>query len=111
MGIYQRNISSYEEGTIICNRYTEHNCMNCHSFCMQSPDKYMFHMRERLGGTYIVDMGELEKINGKVGGQIKGLFYPNWNPSGRYIAFSTNNILQTFHLGDVKLIRTYSHIS
>ena len=107
MGIYQRNISSYDESVIISNRYTENNCMNCHSFCMQSNEKFMFHMREKMGGTYIVDRGEVEKINGKVNDRIKGLVYPSWHPSGRYIAFSTNDILQTFHLSDKNRVEVF----
>lgn len=111
MGIYQRNVSSYEENMVISNRYTESNCMNCHSFCMQSPERFMFHMRENLGGTYIVDHGVIEKINGKVDESIKGLVYPSWHPSGRYIAFSTNDIFQTFHLSDRNRVEVYDKSS
>ena len=37
MGIYQRNLESFDEQPIIRNDMTGYNCMNCHSFCMGDP--------------------------------------------------------------------------
>jgi len=37
MGIYQRNIETFEETPVLINRLTEDNCMNCHNFCKNSP--------------------------------------------------------------------------
>ena len=39
MGLYQRDLTSYKEETIVDNRQTDFNCINCHSFCMQYPRK------------------------------------------------------------------------
>lgn len=111
IGIYQRDLTSYEQREIAVNAMTDHNCMNCHSFCMQSPDKMMLHMRAEHGGTYILTDGDLERINGKVnpapeGAQSEGvhpvnnLVYPSWHPSGDFIAFSSNDIHQYFHMHD-----------
>ncbi|MBO7495291.1 MAG: hypothetical protein J6T98_01955, partial [Salinivirgaceae bacterium] len=33
MGIYQRNLESFDERAIYENRYGKGNCVNCHSFC------------------------------------------------------------------------------
>lgn len=100
LGIYQRDLTSYEESAIMENKHTEHNCMNCHSFCMQQPDKMMLHMRQQYGGTYILSDGEVEHINGKVNDRITNLVYPSWHPSGDFIAFSSNDIHQIFHMND-----------
>ena len=54
VGIYQRNLESFDEQPIIRNDMTGYNCMNCHSFCMGDPGQMMFHMRAANGGTYIV---------------------------------------------------------
>ena len=43
MGIYQRNLEDYKQSPIMENKYSGQNCMNCHSFCMQNPDKMLFH--------------------------------------------------------------------
>ena len=45
MGIYQRNIETFDEKAIITNRITQKNCINCHAFRMNDPNKMMFHMR------------------------------------------------------------------
>lgn len=100
LGIYQRDLTSYEETPIALNTETDHNCMNCHSFCMQQPDKMMLHMRQQYGGTYILSDDEVEHINGKVNDRITNLVYPSWHPSGDFIAFSSNDIHQIFHMHD-----------
>ena len=100
LGIYQRDLTSYDETPIMENSHTEHNCMNCHSFCMQRPDKMMLHMRQQYGGTYLLSDGEVEHINGKVNDRITNLVYPSWHPSGDFIAFSSNDIHQIFHMHD-----------
>lgn len=107
MGIYQRELSSYDETPIVLNHRTGHNCMNCHSFCMQDPDRMMLHMREAYAGTYIYKEGKLEKLNGKVSDKIPSLVYPSWHSSGDFIAFSTNQTTQLFHTTDRNRIEVY----
>ena len=48
MGIYQRDLENYDQTAILENKMTDNGCMNCHSFCMQNPDKMLFHMYERF---------------------------------------------------------------
>lgn len=43
MGIYQRCLEDFTEETFLDNKQTNNNCMNCHSFCMQNPDRMLFH--------------------------------------------------------------------
>ena len=53
MGIYQRCLEDFTEETFLDNKQTNNNCMNCHSFCMQNPDRMLFHQRALLPGpTY-----------------------------------------------------------
>lgn len=42
MGIYQRCLEDFTEETFLDNKLTNNNCMNCHSFCMQNPDRMHF---------------------------------------------------------------------
>ena len=65
MGIYQRDLESYTQTPIIENKMSGNNCVNCHSFCMQNPDKMLFHMRETYPGTILVDGDKIEKLNTK----------------------------------------------
>ena len=97
MGIFQRNLESYEETSVYENKITNYNCVNCHSFCQYNPDKMLFHMRAKMGGTVLIDEGEIEFLETKVEETISALVYPYWHPSGKYIAFSVNKTTQDLH--------------
>lgn len=94
MGIYQRRLASYKETPLLENRLTDNNCMNCHSFCNQDPDKMLFHIRAAHGCTVFIDDGEISTFDTKTDHTIANLVYPYWHPSGNYIAFSVNNTTQ-----------------
>ena len=97
MGIYCRELGSYEEREIIRNTATDKNCMNCHSFCNRDHTKMMFHMRAKNGGTYLIQGSLVEKLNTKTDSTISAVVYPYWHPDGKHIAFSVNDIMQSFH--------------
>lgn len=111
LGIYQRDLTGYEESAVAVNRLTDNNCMNCHSFRMQQPDDMLLHMRSAHGGTYIYHNGKLEKHEGAVNDSVKSLVYPSWHPDGRFVAFSTNTIHQVFHMQDSNRIEVYDEAS
>lgn len=111
MGIYQRNITNFSQKAIITNRSTGNNCMNCHSFCNKQPDRMVFHMRAKNGGTYIVDGSSVEKLNTKTDSTISALVYPQWHPDGKYIAFSVNTTNQVFHTSDPNRVEVYDSAS
>lgn len=96
LGIYQRNITSFEEKEIITNQSSTQTCLNCHSFHNYSPQKMMFHARGQNGGTYILNNGEISKVNIEKIGLKKGASYPIWHPNGKLIAFSSNTTQQAF---------------
>lgn len=87
MGIYQRELSSFDQEPILENRLTDNNCMNCHSFCMQDPDKMLFHVRAKYGCTVFVDGDRIETLDTKTDRTISALVYPSWHPSGKFVAF------------------------
>lgn len=97
MGIYQRNLETFEEKAIITNRQTNHNCMNCHSFCMQDPSKMLLHMREKHAGTLLTEAENIIKLDTKTEQTLSALVYPHWHPNGKFIACSVNDIKQLFH--------------
>ena len=111
MGIYQRELSSFDQEPILENRLTDNNCMNCHSFCMQNPDRMLFHQRALHAGTYILTDGDIEKLDTKTERTISALVYPAWHPSGRYVAFSTNDTKQDFHLSDANRVEVFDNRS
>ena len=111
MGIYQRNLETYEQRPILTNSQTNNGCMNCHSFNQRDPGQMLFHLRKELGGTYVIRNGEIEKLNTKTPQTISALVYPYWHPSGRYVAFSTNDTQQAAHSTDPNRIEVFDNKS
>lgn len=93
MGLYQRDLSSFEEKAMLVNTKTPNQCLNCHTANRTNPDQSVFHVRGDHGAT--VMLGELLMAkNDSLGGS---MVYPYWHPGGRYCAFSTNKTSQMFH--------------
>lgn len=111
MGIYQRNLENYTENAIIENKMSGNNCMNCHSFCMQNPEKMLFHMRETYSCTLLIDGDKVEKLNTKTDQTLSPLVYPSWHPSGKYVAFSVNKTKQAFHMNDRNRVEVFDSAS
>ncbi|GHT04951.1 cytochrome c biosynthesis protein [Bacteroidia bacterium] len=107
MGLYQRCIENFDESPIMLNTLTDANCMNCHSFHKNSPDKMLFHMRGKHGGTIFATNDEVKKINTKAPGMVGAGVYPRWHPDGRYVAFSTNATRQGFLASHTNKIEVY----
>ncbi|MDR1402883.1 MAG: hypothetical protein LBJ60_04170 [Tannerellaceae bacterium] len=111
MGIYQRNLENYAQSPIIENKMTDNNCMNCHSFCMQNPDKMLFHIRGSLGSTVLVNGDKIERLHTQTDHTMSALVYPSWHPGGRYVAFSVNDTRQAFHVNNRNRVEVYDYKS
>ena len=108
MGLYQRNLSNFEETPIILNRLTEESCVNCHSFHNYNPNRMLFHSRgKESAGTFLFVDGRMQRINTKTKSASTTGTYPVWHPSGNYVAFSSNTTRQTFHALSGKKIEYY----
>ena len=108
MGLFQRNLSTFEESPLIENRAFYGTCLNCHTANRTNPDQYVFHIRGDYGATVIVKDGHIEMLKAK-NEQLGGaMVYPSWHPGGRYCAFSTNKTSQMFHTANpLKRIEVY----
>ena len=111
MGLYQRDITTFRQTPVYENRLTDYNCVNCHSFMARDPEKMVFHMRAKHGGTVYIDGKKVEKLNTKTDKTISNLVYPYWHPDGRYVAFSVNRTLQAFHAADPNRIEVFDSAS
>lgn len=107
MGIYQRCVENYVEKSILDNQSTNNSCMNCHAFCERQGEQMLFHQRGSHNGTYLIDHRQVKKIALERDGKPASFVYPYWHPSGRYVAFSTNETHQDFHLSDENRIEVY----
>lgn len=97
MGIYQRQLASYDQDAIIENTLITGSCVNCHSFRLTDPDDMSLHIRGKKGGTILATDGDVKILNTKTPKTISNFVYPFWHPGGDYIAYSVNNIRQVFH--------------
>jgi Tol biopolymer transport system component len=111
MGLYQRNLENFKETPLILNRVSDGNCMNCHTFLKNDSKTMMFHMRGEHAGTVIYRNGKLTKINTKTAKTISSGTYAAWHPSGKYIAFSVNNIVQSYHAIPGRAVEVYDTLS
>jgi len=107
MGIYQRDLTGFDQDPITDNRLLPGSCMNCHSFQANDPGNMMFHLRGDIGGTILVQDGKTVKLNTKTNETISNCVYPYWHPSQDFIAFSVNNIQQVFHSVKEKRIEVF----
>ena len=96
MGIYQRDLEGFHESPILENRAVKNACINCHAFASGDPSRFLLHLRQRLPGTLIFTGDRAEKVNTRTGQTMSAGVYPDWHPDGRHIAFSVNQISQTF---------------
>ena len=97
MGIYERDLSSFEEQPLIENTQFK-GCVNCHSFNRADPKDMSLHIRGPHGATLLrKDYGPVTAYNTRTDHTLGLCVYPYWHPSGRYIAYSTNTTNQLFH--------------
>jgi hypothetical protein len=98
MQIVQRSLEDFSESDIFVNQLLDDNCVNCHTFLNHNPSKFLLHVRGSREGTYFVDGNEVKRRNLRVGKMIANAVYPAWHPDGRYIVFSSNEVVQVVHM-------------
>ncbi len=105
IGIYQRDLTSYKQTPLVENKDFDIQCVNCHNFSANDPQRgMMLHVRGKQGGTLISKNGVVEKVSSRMEGLDHGATYPSWNADGRFIAFSANSVGQVFHSVGTKTI-------
>lgn len=111
MGLYQRDLSNFNEYEIISNSRTPGNCVNCHTSNRTNPKDFLFHVRGEHGATAVQKDGQMEMLNTKAEGVLGMCVYPYWHPDGRYVVFSTNTTRQGFHVVKDERIEVFDHES
>ncbi len=92
IGLYQRNLRSFDEKTILTNKYFKDGCLNCHAFCNHRTDTMSIAIRSGLYSSpaLVIDDNRINKVATKFG-------YSSWHPSGKLVTFSVNRVHQVFH--------------
>ena len=98
MHIYQRDLQTFKERTIADNKSLGNNCINCHSFHNNNPDRMIFHMRGGGIGTSMMMVydDKVVKLDTKTAFN-RPTSYRSWHPNGDIIAFAFNDVKQLFH--------------
>lgn len=109
--IMQRSIESFDEEPLFDNQIMEKNCANCHSFNRNSSDRFLLHIRGSKGGTYFVEDGKITRTDPKIESMPGGATYPSWHPDGRFVAFSSNQVRQSFYSVPEKNIEVFDLVS
>lgn len=95
--IIQRSTENFTEKSLVENQLLKTNCINCHSFSSNNPDKMMVHVRGSVGGTYFSEGNKIVRRDLKANEMQYGAVYPAWHPDGNLVAYSSNSIVQSFH--------------
>lgn len=111
MGIYERDLSSFDEHALIENTQFE-GCVNCHSFNRGNPADMSLHIRGEHSATLLRhDNGTITAYNTNTDQTLGFCVYPYWHPSGRYVAYSTNATSQIFHIAHHNRIEVFDSAS
>lgn len=100
LGIYQRDLSTFDEKAIYENNRTydpdNNHCINCHNFQQHKASTFLFHVRAAHGGTVFVRDGKISKVDIKADSILSGAVYPAWHPTQPWVVFSSNQTGQAF---------------
>jgi len=92
LGIYQRNLSTFEERVILEKDKFDEGCLNCHAPLSRDPGTFAIDIRAHHDKhpTILVISNQAARLEKTMG-------YLAWHPSGRRLAFSANKLSLFFH--------------
>mgnify|MGYP003418968173 FL=1 len=76
MGIYERNLSTFEEKALLENTLLPNMCVNCHSFNQTNPTNLSLHIRGKKGGTLMRHNNQEEILDTKTPNTLSACVYP-----------------------------------
>jgi len=101
MGIYQRNLTNYDESGVLYDRQfpsSSSPCINCHTFLNNRTDRMTLGIRSGdYGSSVLIGQGSVvTKLDTKFG-------YTSWHPSGRLVVYTLMDVHQFFHSAGVEV--------
>lgn len=111
IGIYQRDIHTFEEIPILKVSAVYGHCINCHTANRTDPSLFTMQFRGEGGGTLVQKDGVQQWLNTKTDSTKAAGSYAYWHPSGKYCAYTVNSVHQNFHVGTKKRIEAYHKFS
>ncbi len=111
IGIYQRDIHTFNQEAVLDGMAIQGECMNCHVPNRANPKQFQVHVRGRHAATLIQQNGKRKLLQTATDSTIANCMYAYWHPSGKYIAYSLNLIHQTFFEDTLKYIEVFDKAS
>lgn len=92
MGIYQRDLETFEEEPVLENRRFGYQCCHCHTLRQNNPDALTVIIRSRLheNRLLVLSNGVVESLRGTVG-------FNAWDPTGRLMAVAVSQPRLVLH--------------
>lgn len=113
IGLYQRQLSTFDETPLLTEKTVPGRCMNCHTPNRTNPDELTMQVRGENGGTLISRKGKTEWLDTKTDSTRAAGSYAYWHPHGRYVAYAANSVRQSFFTGrgqNLEVIHLFSNI-
>ena len=107
IGLYQRNIHTFEEKPMLTEMAVPGRCFNCHTSNRTHPRHITMQVRGEGGGTLIQKEGVQQWYNTKTDSTRAAGSYAYWHPDGNYVAYAANSVHQSFFVGKQKPIEVY----
>lgn len=107
IGIYQRDIHTFEELPIVQETALPGRCFNCHTPNRTDPRWLTMQIRGEGGGTLVQIDGRQSWLNTKTDSTKAAGSYAYWHPSGNYCAYAVNTVHQSFFTGARSNLEVY----
>ena len=111
IGLYQRDIHSFDEFPLLTEMTVPGRCMNCHTARQNNPDRITLQIRGENGGTLIQKDGVQQWLDTKTDSTKAAGSYASWHPGGDYCVYAANAVHQSFYVGTGQRIEVYHSFS
>ena len=113
IGMYQRDLSTFNEYAMIKHTVVPGYCMNCHTANRTDPHLMTLQVRGEGGGTLLLKDGQQEWLDTKTEETKAAGSYSYWHPDGNYCALSASSVHQAFFVGTgqrIEVFHTFSDV-
>lgn len=111
IGLYQRDLHSFDELPILTETAVPGRCMNCHTANRGNPEQLTMQIRGDGGGTMVQKGTTQQWLDTKTDTLRAAGSYAYWHPSGDYCAYSASDVHQAFFVGTGQRIEVYHNFS
>jgi dipeptidyl aminopeptidase/acylaminoacyl peptidase len=96
--IYQRNLETYRETPVVDGRMFRNGCVNCHTGLNHGPENFLVHIRGATGSAMLLAQGgRIRRVDTRTKFNPSPASYTCWHPSGQFVTFSANKLVQFVH--------------